>query len=310
MMLVLKEKFMKRVLITLFIVVAFTYAQVVGAEMTSTSYQIRWDTFSTGGSDSASSTSYQLRDTISGTAGEGTSNSYKLSDGYRAGVIDEIISFGLFIQSSSNKKQASSLVGSTVSVPNTDGLSVGNYVAVVQDLGGSQVIGFGKIESLGGSSVTLDFLTTGSSSPIIDGSNDYLYSLTSSNLLLETVSISSIGTGIVGFEMTIDNDNGYVIQILEDGNLRDGSNEINDVSDGEVTLGSEEFGARSSDSTLLNSTFDTQDTALTTSAQDIVTQSSFAIDNRSFLLFKISSSTATPSATYSNQITFIASGNF
>lgn len=302
---------MKRILTAFAIVGVFVYAQVASASMSSTNYQIRWDTVSTGGSDTSGSTSYLLRDTVSGTAdGTASSASYQLEDGYRAGVLDQIISFDLYSQDSSSEKSAASLVSNTLAVSSTTGLSVGQYAAIVQDRGASQVVGIGKIESLTATTVVFDRITSGSSAPSIDGGNDYLYPLTSSSLSLESVDAQRVATGVIAFEVTVDNDDGYVIQILEDGNLREGSNEIDDVSDGEVTAGSEEFGARSSDSSLSGSTFDTQDTSITSTGQDVVTRSTFAFYDRSFVIFKMAAATNTPSATYTNTITFIASGNF
>ncbi len=302
---------MKRLLATFAAVGVFVYAQFVSAAMTSTSYQIRWDTVSTGGSDQSGSASYLLRDSVSGIDGSAASSTtYQVADGYRAGVFDQIISFDLYSQDSASEKSALSLASNTLTVSSTTGLSVGEYAAIVQDRGASQVVGIGKISSLTATTVVFDRIVTGTSSPSIDGSGDYLYPLTSSALVLESVDEQTVATGIIGFEVTVDNDNGYVIQVVEDGNLRNGSEVIDDVSDGEVTAGSEEFGARSSDSSLAGSTFDTQDTAITSVNQDLVTRSTFAFYDRSFVVFKLAASTSTSALTYSNTITFIASGNF
>ncbi|MBI4713842.1 hypothetical protein HY771_01505 [Candidatus Uhrbacteria bacterium] len=279
--------------------------------MTSTNYEIRWDTISTGGSDTSSSTSYGLRDSsIIGPGGSATSTSYQVSNDYRAGVFDQIISFDLFIQNSSNERAITALSGTTVSMSSTTGLSATDYVAVVQDRGGSQVVGFGRISSVAAGSITLDRLTVGSSSPTIDGTNDYLYQLNGSSLTLESIDLQTVATGIVGFEITIDNDNGYSIQVLEDGNMRNGSVALDDVADGTVTAASEEYGARSSDTTVTTSTFDSADTAITSTGQDIVTTSTFAFDQRSFLIIKAAGSTGTSALTYSNTTTFIAAGNY
>lgn len=289
----------------------FVYVQFASAAMSSTNYQIRWDTVSTGGSDSASSATYLLRDTVSGAAdASGSSASYQIDDGYRAGLIDQIISFDLYIQNSASGVQATNFSGTTITVSSTTGFTVGNYVALVQDRGSSPVVAVGKILSIGAGTIVIDRLSHGGISPVIDGSGDYLYPLTGSSLALLGVDGSTIATGVISFEMTIDNDSGYVIQILEDGNLRTGSEEINDVVDGTVSAGSEEFGVRSSDTTLLNSAFDTSDAAITTSAQEIVTQSTYVIDDRSFTVFKLGAQASTSSGTYANTVSFIASGNF
>lgn len=289
----------------------FVYTQFAQGAMSSTNYEIRWDTFSTGGLDTTNSSSYQLRDSV-GPAGGSTSSStnYQLQDGYRSGIFDQIITFDLYIQNSSNERAITSLSGTTVSMSSTSGLTVGDYVAVVQDRGVNQVSAIGRIQSVAAGSIVLDRLVTSGSAPSIDGANDYIYQLNASSLTVESPEAEAVGTGIIAFEITSDNDSGYVIQIVEDGNLRNGSEVVNDVEDGSVTVGYEEYGGRSNDSTLSNSTFDTQDSAITTSAQEIVSRSSFAFDDRSYLTLKIGASTGTSALTYSQTLTFIASGNF
>ncbi|MBI2474990.1 hypothetical protein HYV69_01030 [Candidatus Uhrbacteria bacterium] len=298
-------------IITFALVGFFVWASIASAGMTSTNYEIRWDTISTGGSDNSSSASYSLRDSsLIGPGGTASSSSYQVSNGYRAGIFDQIISFDLYIQNSSNERAITSISGTTVSMTSTAGLSANDYVAVVQDLGASQIVGFGKISSVGVGSIVLDSLTVGASSPVIDGTQDYLYQLNGSILTLENISSTTVGTGLIGFEVTIDNDNGYSIQILENTDLQNGAASLDDVADGAVTATAEEYGARSSDTTILTSTFDTADTAITSTAQDIVTKSTFAFDDRSFIILKAGTTTNTAALTYSNTTTFIASGNY
>ncbi len=289
----------------------FVYAQLAQAAMSSTNYEIRWDTLSTGGSDTSSSSNYILRDTAGGSAGStGSSTTYQLADGYRAGVFDQIITADLYIQNSSNERAITGLSGTTVTMSSTSGLTANDYVAVVADRGESQVAAFGRITSVAAGSIVLDRLTIGSSSPSVDGSNDYLYLMNGSSLTLEDVTGSTIGTGLIGFEVTIDNDSGYVIQLLQNGALTQAADTIDAVSDGSVTAGTEEYGARSNDSSLSNSTFDTQDTAITTTAQEVVSRTTFAFDDRSFVTFKIGASSGTSSVSYSQILTIVSSGNF
>lgn len=303
---------MLRRLATFATVGVFVYAQIAQAAMSSTNYEIRWDTVSTGGSDTSSSATYILRDTTGSSAGStGASTTYQLTDGYRAGVFDQIITFDLYIQNSTNEREITGLTGTTVTMSSTTGLSVNDYVAIVENRGVSQVTAFARIQSVSSGSIVVDRLTVGVSSPTIDGSNDYLYLMTGSSLTLEDVTGSAVGTGLVAFQVIVDNDSGYVIQMLEDGNLRESVTQvIDDVADGSVSVGVEEYGARSNDTTLSNSTFDTQDTAITSTAQEIVSRSAFAFYDRSFVTFKVGASTGTSALNYSHTLTFIASGNF
>lgn len=64
--------------------------------MSSTDYQIGWDTLSSGGSDVSNSTSYVVRDTIDGTAvGDSASTTYGLKAGYRQAFQEQTISFDI-----------------------------------------------------------------------------------------------------------------------------------------------------------------------------------------------------------------------
>lgn len=298
--------------ITFALVGVFLWANAVGASMSSTNYEIRWDTISTGGSDTSSSASYTLRDSVGGSGdGNSSSTNYQLRAGYRSGVIDEIVSFDLFIETyGGGGIAATSLSGTTVGVGTTTGIALNDYVAIVQDTGASQVVAIGKVNQIGASSIILDRLQTAGTTPVVDATNDRVFVMNASSVAFGELVSSGLSSIIVGFEVTVDNDNGYSIQILDDGNLRSGVNDINDVTDGSVTVGLEEYGARSSDTSLSGTTFDTQDSAITTSVQAIVTQGSFSFADRSFITTKVSMSGDTEPGSYSQTLTFIVSGNF
>jgi hypothetical protein len=289
----------------------FVYQHVALAQMSSSSFLIRWDSVNTGGSDTGSSTSYQLRDTVEPVvAGRTSSASYNLDQGYRGGVFDQVISFDLRAQNISDPRSATALSSLTVTISSVSGIAVGDYVALLQDRGVSQVSAIGKVTVVGSSTLTVDSWTNGGTTPTIDGTNDYLYLLSGTTVTFGSLSDSSVSTAIVSFEVSADSASGYVIQVSDDGNLRSGSNDVDDVTDGAVSEAAEEFGGRSSDTSLASSTFDTADSAMTTSRQDVVTRSAVSISDRSFVTLKTSISTSTTAGSYGNVISFIASGNF
>ena len=288
----------------------FVWASFAQAQMSSTNYEIRWDTISTGGSDSATSTSYDLRDTMEiGVSGTGTSTSYQLDQGYRTGVFDQVITFSVFAQDVSSVLAATALSGTTVT-SDTTGISVNDYIVVIQDLGTSNIAAIGKVSSIGAGTITVDEFKNGGTTPTVDGTNDYVYLLSGAAIAFGDFSSSSIASAVIGWEVTVDNENGYVVQVVEDGDLRSGSDDINDVTDGTVTNGSEEYGARSSDTTIAGSTFDTADTGITTSFQNIATESTFAFESRNFLTLKTSISSSSNAGSYAHSVSVIASGNF
>ncbi len=272
------------------------------------SYQIDWDSVNSGGLDTASSASYTLEDTVGEIEdGLGTSASYQLRDGYRVGLSEDVIS--LTINTQSGAAAVSSYDGVNITCDSSS-FSVGEYVALVQDYGSSQVTAVGKVIEIAENRVTVDSLTDGGTAPVIDGLTDYLFQLDGLSLSLGTLSYNSINTKIIVFEVTADIDNGYTLYIKEDDDLKSGSNYIDDVADGVVTTGSEEYGARSSDSTLVNSTFDTADTAITSNFQEIVSEASRVFNDRSYLTLKTAVSTSSINGTYTQTLTFIIAGNY
>jgi len=67
---------------------------------------------------------------------------------------------------------------------------------------------------------------------------------TTTSISLGTLSLSAVVSTTVTTTITTDSLTGYSLTFDEDGNLRDGANDINDVADGAVTAGSEEYGVR------------------------------------------------------------------
>lgn len=301
---------MKFSIFTLIFVGILTSAIVAQGQMTSTNFEIRWDSVGIGGADTSSSTSYELRDTGGNTSiGNSSSTSYQITSGYRQGIFDQIITFDLFAQSNATQRIATGLSGTTITT-GTAGLSIGDFITVIQDKSGSQVSAIGQIVSIGVGNVTVDELKDNGTTPIIDGTDDYVYLLSGTSVNLGDIVTSEIATAIVGFNVSADLDGGYVVQVYEDGNLRDGINDIDDVVDGTVTAGFEEYGGRSSDITLSGSTFDTQDSAFTTSLQDVADESGVSFESRNFMSLKASINGSTQNGNYGHNLTFIISGNY
>lgn len=301
---------MRFLLIGLILVGILNISHFALAEMASTSYQIKWDTVSQGGSDTSSSASYILRDTLGNSgAGESNSDNYQLTAGYRAGIFDQILMFDVFSQENSSEQEAVNLVGNTVTT-NPTNFSEEDYIVLIQNLGENQISAIGKINNIGVDSFTVDSWVTDGTSPVIDGVNDYVYKLNGLSAALDGLDDSQVNTSIIGFEVTADLGSGYTVQVYADGELKDGSSTINDVADGTVTAGNEEYGGRSSDTSLPDSTFDTEDSAFSPEFQDIVDVATPQFNNRNFLTLKASIDSGTDSGTYSQNLTFIVSGNF
>jgi hypothetical protein len=183
-------------------------------------------------------------------------------------------------------------------------------IALVQDQGASQTSAMAKVTSTGVGSITVDSLSP--AAPTIDGVDDYVYNLSASSMAIGTLSDSTVSTGIIGWEVDADVDDGYAVYVFEDEDLSNASDTatIVDVADGTVTAGVSEYGATSSDSSLATSTFDTADTNFTTSMQLIASRSAFAHDSRDFLTLKTAINATQTEATYSHNLSFIYVGDY
>lgn len=69
-------------------------------------------------------------------------------------------------------------------------------------------------------------------------------SFSTSTVGLGTLSLSTIASSTVSSTVSTNSATGYTLSFDEDGNLRDGANDLNDVVDGTVTAGAEEYGVR------------------------------------------------------------------
>lgn len=298
-------------LITIFITLGG--ASSVFGQMSSTNYRIDWDAITIGGQDGSSSTNYILRDSVGDSAiGESDSTSYQNRGGYRTGVYDEVADFEVFVQNKSSQVAATAASGATVTVSSLGSITTGDMIFVVQNEGASQASAMGKVISTGVNTATVDSWINssgGTAVPAIDGTNDYVYILNANSIGLGTLSTSAVTTAAIGWEATVDADDGYQVYVYESGDFA-GSGTLNDVADGTVSAGSSEYGGRSSDTSLATSTFDTQDSAFTSSFQEIGSRSEDSFSTRDFLTIKAAMATGQTSGGYSHTLYVIYVGEY
>ena len=283
----------------------------VYATMSSTNYRIDWDTISVGGDDTSSSASYILRDSVGNPgAGSMSSSNYSVNNGYRAGVYDRSADFSVLIQDRASQVAATAITATTVTVTSVSGFSQDDYIAVIQDEGQNQVSAIGKISSIASPVITVDSWTYTSSLPSINSSNDYVYALDSSTLSLGTLVPGNISTALIAWEATAEVDDGYSVYIHEDQNLTSGTDSISDVADGDVSGVNDEYGARSFDSSLALSTFDTLDTAISSTPAQIASTGATAFEARGFLTLKATVDGTIPAGTYTQTLTVMYVGDY
>lgn len=283
------------------------------AAMSSSNYEIKWDSVTPGGEDTSSSATYQLRDTVGDVAaGDSDSATYQNNSGYRQGVFDQTATFRVLIQYKNSQVGATALVGDAVTVVSTVGYAVGNYILIAENEGDTQISAIGQIVSIAGNDLTVDFLTNSGSVPVIDGSGDYVYNLDASSLSFGSLTSGVIETGVIGWEVDADVSDGYHVYVYQDHDLRkttDIAEIITGVGDGSVSAGVE-YGAKSSDSTLSLSTFDSQDTAFDEDFQEVGSRSNNSFISRDFITSKVVINTSVVDGTYSHTLTFVYVGDY
>lgn len=110
--------------------------------------------------------------------------------------------------------------------------------------------------------------------------------------------LSTVVSDSLILTVTTDSVSGYATSIGEDGNLRSGANDINDVIDGSVTAGSEEYGIRTTGGDGLLAT----DTAISGSVA-LASSAGPASGNATTVTFRVGVAQSTISGSYSHIVT-------
>ena len=130
--------------------------------------------------------------------------------------------------------------------------------------------------------------------------------LSTTTLNLGQLSPSSVSTAVVTTTVNTDSVTGYTLSLSETGNLASGGNDINDVADGTVTAGVEEYG-------FVGAGADTVigvDTAITGVAQSIATNVNAVTNTVGVFTFKASiQQNLTRQGNYSHTATFTLIAN-
>lgn len=288
--------------------------------MTSTNYQIDFDAFGSGGDDQSSSDNYSLQDTIGGFAvGTGTSTSYLLSAGYRT-VNDTVhsTSFQLLTQTSASQVAYSNLSTSPayVTVTSVSGFSVDDYIFVIENQGFSQKIAVGKISSVDSVNTRL-YVDSWSGDSVnmqasVSGGNDFVYLVSGSGLSFGTVTRGAENTSSVLLVTNVTSDDGYTMYVEPASDLQTsgGGHAIPAVSDGTVSVGSEEYGVRTVGSYALHPSEDVGLTAGSATSVFSSTDAATSGGDRGILTHKLSVTDNTAAGDYSQDVYYRVVANF
>lgn len=304
---------MRKTLFLLFAIYFVAAGHFVMA-MSSINYEIMWDNFNEGGGEGSTSTNYSLSDTL-GDQGTGfsTSTNFQLSAGYRIAE-DEALSFAVRGQTSASQVAYSAFDNAlnTVTVSSAAGFSTGDYIAVIENSGFSQLVAVGRITGIAGTVISVDDFDGegGGMSAVPAGGNDFVYRLASGAASFGTV---EAGTEYVSVAMTSVGSSiatGYTVYIQANQELQNTlAQTMAEVSDGAVTSGVEEYGAEVVGSTSFGSG---TDTGVTTTQRVIQTSgsSSGAVPDKVGMTYKLSITASTNPGTYTQNVYYTLTPNY
>lgn len=135
----------------------------------------------------------------------------------------------------------------------------------------------------------------------------FAFTISSATCALGTLSMASVETCDYDVTTSANAEDGYATTVVEDGELRDGSSDIDDVTDGTVTASSEEYGIGL---TGTDRAFADEE-AITDTALTIASDATGPISSQSVTVTHKASISATTSAgSYSHIVTLVSTGTF
>ena len=134
----------------------------------------------------------------------------------------------------------------------------------------------------------------------------FSFSISTSAIDLGSMTAASVYSQDVVLTTSTNAPFGYTTSAKDDGNLRDGANDIDDVADTAVTAGSEEYGIGL---TGTDRSF-ADDQPLTTSFLQVATRTNWKNGAATTVSHKASMDGNTLPGSYSHTITYISTGNF
>lgn len=280
--------------------------------MTGSNYKIRWDSINAGGGEDLSGASYNMYSTTAEVGpGRSTGSTYVLNAGYQQAWAGRVFTMRVEAQQDSSQTaySAFSNANKTVTVSSLGGITVADYIAVVENEGPNQMVAIGVVDSIASNTITVDKWSGDhaamSSSPV--GGNDYVYELNGHAINLDQITTSNVNTGVATVDVTASPSNGYTCTIREDGDFSNGIDEIDDVADTAVTAGSEEYGIEKTGDDVSGGGDDDPITGTNTT---IMTTASSATDRRLGVIYKASVASDTSGGHYEHTTIYECTVNY
>ncbi len=275
-------------------------------ELSSSNYRILWDGFSFGGSETGSSDSYSIADTIGGeAAGSSTGAVYAVQGSFRE-VEPDWFTFDVYTGPTAVPWTVFTAVAgeSSLTVEDTSSFSVGDRIVVVENTGFGARTAMGTITGITSSVLTVD-RWDGDSTTITSsaaGGNDVVYRLSGSTVAFGTASVGGEHTGYGGIAVRSTIPAGYFVYMQANQGLKTSTATMTPVSDGTVSIGSEEYGLCGSGNWYAQS----GDQPITTQPSVIMRSTQSTGKNYHYLplSYKLSISSTTVAGSYSQAVYF------
>lgn len=190
----------------------------------------------------------------------------------------------------------------TIKIPSAQITSPGSVNTYVISIAGS----FGDTGSIAVAVIADDQFTVAA---MIDPS--ITFTLNKTAVSLGALSVSSVSTDTTSFTVNTNAVSGYTTTVTEDGNLRYSANDINDVADGTVTAGSEEYGMSTSKAgQTIVATSGNNATAIDGTNKACASASGPVSSDITTLTLLASMAGSTPAGAYFHTVTVLATANF
>lgn len=281
------------------------------AAMSSSNYQVPWDALGVGGDEQGASTNYRVDDTVGGIAGAGDSASYRSLAGYRSGdgaALSFVVrmapvsgTMATYVTLNTGTKTLTLASG-----PNP--FSVGQYVAIIENPGLSQITAVGRVAGVAGLDVTFDRLDGQAGSLSATPTVGKAVLAGGGDIALGDVSVAASGVATGAVSVEAGTPLGYTLYAQAAAPLASSGHTFASVADGSVTLGAEEYGVRTYGARADLSA----DTALTTLPISVQTSTAATVagGDRTAFVYRLSLGPTTPAGDYSQSVFFTLTANY
>lgn len=141
----------------------------------------------------------------------------------------------------------------------------------------------------------------------VDWSENLSFVLSANVVNLGTINTLTVGTGNHNLTVTTNATNGYTCKAAEDGNMRNGANDIDDVSDNTVTAGSEEYGLSCSGA---DCQLGANDVAITGTPLTVASNAGRVSASATTMTYEAAAAPTTLGLSYSHIVIYTCAGDF